>query len=740
MSGAAPDQPGAQSGLFRPELEGLRAVAVGLVVLYHADLPGIHGGYVGVDVFFVLSGFLITGLIVRELRATGRLDLPAFYARRARRLLPAAAMAIAGTVLLSAVLLPALRLPDVTGDAAAASLYVSNLRFAAQATDYLASDLAPSPLLHFWSLGVEEQFYLFWPALLLGVATVGRWGRGWGRRQATWNDDEATSRRLVQAIAAVAVLSFVASLILTNAAQPWAFFSLPTRAWELAIGALLALGAERLGRLPPLVGGGLVAAGLGMVTLAGVVLQQATPFPGTAALLPTIGAGLVIAGGAAGALTLPARLLALAPLRFLGRISYSLYLWHWPILVLPAAAIDGSLPFLARLFLVGVAVLVATASQRWIEDPIRHGRFVGRRVGRTLALAGATSALVALLAVGVGTAANATLPQGIGQASDDPNALPQDPLGAAASPTTSLGSSPAIAGSPSPTFVSPAPDSSGRPPTAAGPVPANLTPSLAAVLTDAPTIYSDGCHLDQISTEPKACVFGDPSSSTSVVLFGDSHAAQWFPALERLARVDHWKLINLTKSACTPADVTVWNTTFERAYTECDAWRGRVFDRLATLRPTLVIMAMSRTYNLVDGSTTPSVADRPDLWDAGIAASLARLSTLADHVALIGDTPRSSVDPPVCLSKHLTDALACATSFVSAVDPRRTADDARLAASAGAAFVDPTPWVCPSEPCPVVIGPYLVFRDSHHLTTRFSTALAHRLLAALPPLPRGVGG
>ena len=155
MSGASPDEPRSPGGEFRPELEGLRAVAVGLVLLYHANVPTLGGGYVGVDVFFVLSGFLITGLITRELRSTGRIDLPRFYARRARRLLPAAAVAIAGTLLLSALLLPPLRVPDVTGDAAAASLYVSNIRFAAQATDYLSSDLAPSPLLHFWSLGVE---------------------------------------------------------------------------------------------------------------------------------------------------------------------------------------------------------------------------------------------------------------------------------------------------------------------------------------------------------------------------------------------------------------------------------------------------------------------------------------------------------------------------------------------------------------------------------------------------------
>jgi peptidoglycan/LPS O-acetylase OafA/YrhL len=219
---------------FRPDIEGLRAIAVLLVLAYHARIPGFTGGYIGVDVFYVVSGFLITGLIVRELQATGRVDLPAFYARRARRLLPAALVVIAVTVIASAIVLPPLRVPDVAGDAAAAALYVSNIRFAAQATDYLQAELDPSPLLHFWSLGVEEQFYLFWPALLFLVA----------RRR-------FEVRRLASVVAAVAVLSFVLGVAWTSTDAPLAFFLLPARAWELAVGAGLALGTTRLARLPP---------------------------------------------------------------------------------------------------------------------------------------------------------------------------------------------------------------------------------------------------------------------------------------------------------------------------------------------------------------------------------------------------------------------------------------------------------------------------------------------------------
>ena len=186
--------------------------------------------------------------------------------------------------------------------------------------------------------------------------------------------------------------------------------------------------------------------------------------------------------------------------------------------------------------------------------------------------------------------------------------------------------------------------------------------------------------------------------------------------------------------------MTVWSGTFDRAYTECDAWRERVFVELASLRPTMTVVAMSRIATLVDGAGTASVAQRADLWSAGIATTLARLSGLTEHVVLLGDTPRSKVDPPACLSKHLDDVLACATPFAAAVDVKRTAADLGLAAAAGATFIDPTPWVCPTDPCPVVIGSYLVFRDAHHLTTPFATALARRLLAALPPLPGRVGG
>ena len=352
---------------FRPDIEGLRAVAVLLVLAYHARVPGWTGGYIGVDVFFVVSGFLITSMIVRELATTGRIDLVTFYARRARRLLPASLVVIALTVLASAIVLPPLRAMDVAGDGAAAALYVSNIRFVLQATDYLQSELDPSPLLHFWSLGVEEQFYLVWPALLMLAA-----GRG------------ANVRRIAIAIGVVALASFVLSLAWTASDAPLAFFLLPARAWELALGAGIALGAVRLARIPANVGTAGVAVGLGLILIGALTFDSFTVFPGWAVLLPVVGSGLVIVGGLRRPLGPLSRLLAIRPMQWVGGISYSLYLWHWPLLVLPAAMVGGALPWYARLALVGVAVVLAWASKRWIEDPIRHGRMARLPVRRAL--------------------------------------------------------------------------------------------------------------------------------------------------------------------------------------------------------------------------------------------------------------------------------------------------------------------------------------------------------------------
>jgi peptidoglycan/LPS O-acetylase OafA/YrhL len=692
---------------FRPDIEGLRAVAVLLVLAYHARVPGLTGGYIGVDVFYVVSGFLITGLIVRELEATGRIDLPAFYARRARRLLPAALVVIAVTVVVSAIVLPPLRMVDVAGDAAAAALYVSNIRFAAQATDYLQAELDPSPLLHFWSLGVEEQFYLFWPALLLLVA-----GRG------------TSLRRIGITIGAVAASSFALSLLWTSTDAPLAFFLLPARAWELAVGAALALAATRLARIPPLAAGASVVVGLGLIGLGAMLFDLATPFPGTAALLPVVGAALVITGGLRQPLGPLSQLMAIRPMQWIGGISYSLYLWHWPLLVLPAVAVGTALPWPVRMGLVGLTFVLAEASRRWIEDPIRHGRAASLRPARSLALAGGMSLVVAAVALGAGRVA---APPQLAAANPGPVVLDLPTPLPTTVPTARASGSPTLAPTPSvdPTLA----------PTPAGPVPDDLVPSLADVRDDIPIIYADACHAEQRATAPRSCVYGNADARTTVMLLGDSHAAHWFPTFDRLARQRDWRFVSLTKSACPVADLPVYNSNFKREYTECATWRDAVLARIADEQPDLVVISHSGGGQLlVDGGRIASTK-RPDVWAAGLERAIRAIDEVAEHVLVIGDTPNPAGDPPVCLSDHLDDVLACATPSAKALAPDWIATEREVTAATGATFIDPSAWLCPTEPCPAVIGRVLVYRDGHHMTTPFARALAPYLEPLLPPLP-----
>jgi peptidoglycan/LPS O-acetylase OafA/YrhL len=704
---------------FRTDLEGLRGIAVVLVLLFHAGLPFVTGGYVGVDVFFVLSGFLITGLLVRELEGTGTVSLVSFYARRARRLLPAAALCLLVTVAVAALVLPPLRVPDVSADGIAAALYVSNLRFAFEATDYLASEAAPSPLLHYWSLGVEEQFYLVWPALLLLVA------RGGGR----------VVRRVAIAAVVVGVASLGLSLWLTAANAPWAFYSLPTRAWELGIGALLAVRAARFVRMPARFATAALWGGLALIAVSAVVIGTSTPFPGIAALLPTAGAALVILAGSVPSGARARSPLDVPPLRFLGRISYSLYLWHWPLLILPAAALGTVLPLQANLALAVLAIPIAAASQRWVEDPIRRGTFVGVLPRRNLAMAGAMTLVLVVSVASFGQSAvdrlaGATADGVQGEADvedliEEVSVAAQHSGNATAAPTRA------------PATLSP----TTSPERFAGPVPANLAPALIDVRADRPLIYDDGCHLGQSDRVPGECVFGDRGSATTVVLMGDSHAAQWFPALDALGREQRWRLVSMTKSGCPPAEATIWVGGIERAYTECDAWREAVFERIAQLRPDLVVVSM--TYGqtpIVDGETLDGPPARKVMVKA-LERTLEHLDTIAVDVALIADTPRAPDDPPVCLSSNLDDALSCATARDTAVESDYLEAQAEVAREAGVTFVDPTPWVCPTDPCPAVIGRYLVYRDTHHLTTAYAMAVRGRLSAALPvPAVRRVSG
>ncbi len=721
---------------FRPDLEGLRGVAILLVLLFHADLLGVTGGFIGVDVFFVLSGFLITGLLLRERERTGRIALRAFYARRARRILPAAAVVLLVTLAAAWFVLDPLDLQRVAGDAIAVALSVGNVRFALSATDYFASDTLPSPLLHYWSLGVEEQFYLLWPALLIVVMLVA-----------------ARVRRpragAAVALALLAVVSCAAALALTEPAQAWAFYSLPTRAWQLALGGFLAAIAPQLGRVSTRLLAPVGWLGLAAIVAAALVIDPGTAYPGTAALVPALGAAAVIAAGegrfAVG------RLLAVAPMRFLGRISYSLYLVHWPLLVLPAAglALDEVLPDQERAALAVLAIALGWASYRWIEAPIHRGVRFALPAPRTLKVAGAVIAICALASLDLGLAAGrivateggaasvASVDQGGGDEGGDSAATDEggtagsdegeNPVasddGATLPPDETEGPTPTstAAGPPSMPSVTSRPHPSGP-----QPLPAGVRPSLGQASDDKEVLEQNGCTLGNLQVQLRTCVYGDPNGNKTVVLVGDSHAAAWFPAVQGVALARHWRLIPYTKLSCRFMDIRQVSRIMKREYTECETWRQVVIQRLQQLRPDLVIVTSAR-------EPQPVFAIDADPYRQG--AAMARLvAQIPSKVVILVDNPWSRFDVPACISGHVNDVTPCETSRRVALSSRYRIVETTAAKLTGATVVDLTPQICPYSPCPVVLSRMIVYRDSHHLTATFAASLAPALAARLPSL------
>jgi len=634
-----------------------------LVVLYHAGVPGISGGYVGVDVFFVISGFLITGMLLDELGATGRVSFARFYARRARRLLPSSALVIVTVVIASSVILLPLLVRGVADDGIASSLFVVNVRFPLQDTGYFAAHHGPSPLLHFWSLSLEEQFYAVWPALLVLV----------GRRATRQPRD--VRRRVVAALAVIFVVSLGASIVVTAQSQPWAFFSLPTRAWEFAVGgALAAWGMPRLLSLP--IRAVVTFGGLGLVIASAAVFDATTRFPGWAPLLPVVGTAAVILGGT-GAPSPAAPLLGAGVMPWLGRRSYVIYLWHWPLLVLVPVVIGRALSLDERLLVCVVALGLATLTHVLVERPVHSSSWFVQRPRRGI-LAGAAItggalavSMVVLVAApsleGTGAAAAAVRPASVAEV--------QQALVAAISTRH---------------------------------VPRNLEPSLDDVSTDVADYVTDGCHVlaDDVELPPRRCVYGDRQSNHIVVLLGDSHMGQWFTAFETIARRKGWALFPMTKSNCSAPDVVVIDNDGRR-YVECEEFRTRALARIRELRPELVVMSSSAAYG---------AAAEAESWGPGYVATIEQLRGKAKSIVIMGDTPYPADDVPLCVSAHLDGVQACAKDRADEVNPEHRAVEVRAARDTGVEFVDPTPWVCGVR-CPAVMGRILVWRDSNHLTT-----------------------
>ncbi|MDN5600526.1 MAG: acyltransferase [Brachybacterium sp.] len=668
--------PAAKPG-FRPDIQGLRAIAVLLVVLFHSGVETLSGGYVGVDVFFVISGFLITTHLLETLARDGRISFGAFYAKRARRILPAALLVATLTLVAAWIWMSPLLMRSVVGGAIATALYVPNFFFALEDTDYLA-ETTPSVFQHYWSLGIEEQFYLVWPALL----AVGFWLC------------RHRERRVMVLVAVVTAASLLACVAMMGISQPWAFFSLPTRAWELGVGGLVAFLLRSGARWLRWRHTGLLAwAGLAGIGASALTFAEGTAFPGWIAVLPVLATAAMIIGGAAPGNLHATALLSVRPMQFLGAISYSLYLVHWPLQVIPHAATFAAppLPLAQSLALGAAAVPLAWLLHRFVERPVIGWKVLRERPQRLTGIVAAVASLAVVATSGGVALAGAHTPL-----SSDRSAAPAvrhlDPDGT-------------------------------------GFVPANLAPQLGSVADDNPAVYGTGCHNSTSDADPGGCRIGDNPEAPLVFLVGDSHAASWFPALEKLAEEGKIRLDSNSKNSCLPLETE--QQYLGRPYDSCEQWREGVLERIEQEQPDLVLLAMyNNPERLPDGAGTPAST----LWHDGLASTLERID--GPPVAVLKDVPTQLRSPDKCLSKHLENAQACAVDRQEAFKEELIEAEDRAIVEAGddVQRVDLTRYFCNAENCPTVIGNAVVFRDNHHLTTTFSRQMAEPMWEEIGPL------
>ncbi len=674
---------------FRPDIEGLRAIAVILVVLYHAGVQFVGGGYVGVSVFFVISGFLITRHLSQELERTGGLRLGRFYARRARRLLPAASAVLIATVIASWVLVSGLLAAEVGLDAIWASVFGANIHYAIDGVDYQANQ-DPSVFQHYWSLSTEEQFYLVWPLVLLGIAfAASRLPR-----------PEARRRIMVATVAVLAVLSFALTQLLMEASPTIAYFLMPSRAWELALGGLVALGASWLVKQDWVQNGVIAGFGLVMLLFSAWWFTDSTPYPGTAALIPTAGTALVIAAGLRKATGAETHVLSWKPLQFLGKLSYSLYLWHWPLLILAPLALSKTFSVTDNLVLCGLALVLAIFTYVAVEEPFRTAPGLQSRSWRSLLFGAVAMAIVVAVSVTAITVGPMRYRTGEAVLQADRDAI-VDAVAASAGLTT---------------------------------VPGNLSPSLSDASKDKPDLQaSDGisCMVDlltsDVSSEPGgSCVAGGTENGEfTVVLVGDSHAYQWMPAIREVALDRGWRLVSLTKGGCAYWDVDLVNTNLKRDFRECYTWRENATERIEEENADLVITSAA-IFNPRDG-------DFADRWVAGVSSATERLVDMGAPVYVIEDTPYPKVDIPKCIAQNMTDTTSCGLSPEEAYsDNDRRVRSAQAAEAAGATLIDPYKWFCTQDLCPTIIGNTVVYSDNSHMSQTYSALLGTVLGEELP--------
>ncbi|WP_426182913.1 acyltransferase family protein [Microbacterium sp. TWP3-1-2b2] len=673
----------AASSRFIPHVQGLRAIAVLFVVLYHFWPGRLSGGYVGVDIFFVISGFLITSHLARELTSTGTVKLGQFWARRARRLLPASLLVLLFCAVVAAIpfLTPTSALPAEVKEIIASTFYVENWYLVFNSADYLAHAGDPTTVQHYWSLSLEEQFYVLWPLIMLLAAWISvKWFRG------------VRLRAAAVAIGAVSIASFVFCVVYTMTDPAPAYFITMGRMWQFGVGAIIALVPVLRVRNAVL---SFVLGWAGIIALVYTAFRfdGQTPFPGYTALLPTLGAAAIIAASNTDRWWYPTRLLSVPPMRFTGDISYSLYLWHWPLIIIAPSVPFWGLTIYHRVALLIICFVLAWLTKRFVEDPARSWKPLTSRPPKvTLWSALAAMVLVGAVAVG-GWAVNAPAYQQGVQAIEDVRENPPACFGAAsvldeACADTELDT------------ILPAPGFAG---------------------VDRPT--DEQCFIQLNDSRPVSCEFGsDDPEAPQVALVGDSHAYQLLPTFQSIAEREGWHLTTFFKGACP------WNATplatggsFGAA---CSDWRTGVDAQLADRE-------FDAVFTSAISNTPYSSAGFDSAHDAAVAGYQEAWSTMTERgipVITVVDNPVFETDPNKCLRTR--DQAECSGARADVLledDPLRDAAEG----VEGVTLLDFTDVFCDEDTCKTVIGGANVYRDQDHLTVTFVDTLAPQYTQAL---------
>ncbi len=693
---------------FRPDIQGLRAIAVTLVVIYHVRPSLLPGGFAGVDVFFVISGYLITGHLWRGYRKTGSVSLLDFWGRRARRLVPAAALVLLVAWLGARLVAPVTELGDIAAQVRASALYVQNWQLASDAVNYLQADGPATPVQHFWSLSVEEQFYLVWPLLfglaaLVAVAVGGRPTRpARHARHAQGSTAGPRAGLITVAVLTTALVgcSLAYSIYDTKSNPAAAYFVTTTRMWELGIGGLLAMVPDRYGKR---IGrhGWLGWAGLAAILLAAFTLSGASPFPGSIALLPVLGAAALIAGGSGDGRLGPAPLTSTRPMVFLGGISYSLYLWHWPIINLYGDWRDKAPGLVTGPVLVAVSVLLAWLTKVFVEDKVRLSPVLTGHGWRSVSVALAAAVPVALVSVYL---ANPVTWNGRLPGSGYPGA-------AALASVTASG------------------------------VPAEpVLPPIVDATADMPKYWLDNCLDANLATAEKVCTFGDTKKPALIVaMVGDSIAGNWFPALESIALQRHWKLVTDLHGSCEWTAAMLVDDTTGNVYTACHTWgQATLHDLVTTIKPNVVI-----TSGLPENGTVANPAPGPAAFEA-IGAGMAQYwKDLGKHgisVVAIKETPLIDFPVPDCIAKYGQTAPECTVPRARAIPADPPTIRAAKDTSGKVKVINMDNYICGPTECPPVVGNVLVYLDGRHLTAAYAMSMTKylepRLLKAVPLLAK----